>query len=164
VSDQLTATEQWLLDRLQQGFPLEEDPYRRLGEELGLAPDEVFSLTAALHRRGVIRRLGPIYDARALGYTSTLLALEVAEEALAEVVRQVNAFPEVTHNYERRHELNCWCTVVALGEARRHEVVASIARLPGVRRALELPVRRRYKLQLAFPFADGGDGGHAGRG
>jgi DNA-binding Lrp family transcriptional regulator len=156
VSQQLTATEQKLLDRLQLGFPLEGEPYRRLGEELGLAPDDVFSLTASLYRRGVIRRLGPVYDARALGYTSTLLALEVAEEALAEVAREINAFPEVTHNYERRHRLNCWCTVVALGEARQREVVASIARLPGVRRALELPVRRRYKLQLAFPFAAGG--------
>jgi DNA-binding Lrp family transcriptional regulator len=162
MSHQLTATERRLLDRLQQGFPLEEDPYRRLGEELGLAPDEAFSLTADLHRRGVIRRLGPVYDARALGYTSTLLALEVAEEALAEVAGEINAFPEVTHNYERRHRLNCWCTVVASGEARRRQVVASIARLPGVRRALELPVRRRYKLQLAFPFAGGGDGGVAG--
>lgn len=162
MSHQLTGVELRLLARLQQGFPLEEDPYRRLAEELGLPPEEVFSLTEGLHRRGVIRRLGPVYDARALGYTSTLLALEVAEEALAEVAREVNAFPEVTHNYERRHRLNCWCTVVALGEARRREVVAAIARLPGVQRALELPVRRRYKLRLAFPFAAGGGGGDAG--
>jgi DNA-binding Lrp family transcriptional regulator len=162
VSQPLTETEGRLLDRLQQGFPLEEDPYRRLGEELGLGPEEVFALTEGLHRRGVIRRLGPVYDASALGYTSTLLALEVAPEALAEVAREVNAFAEVTHNYERRHQLNCWCTVVAPGEARRGEVVAAIARLAGVRRALELPVRRRYKLRLAFPLAAGGGADDAG--
>lgn len=150
MTERLTAAERRLLSRLQQGFPVEEQPFRCLARELGLTADEVLALTRGLARRGVIRRLGPIYDAQALGYRSTLLALEVAEEAFDEVARRVNAFPEVTHNYRRRGPLNCWCAALAPSQERLREVVESIGRLPGVQRVLELPVLRRYKLRLAF--------------
>ncbi len=162
VADGLTATERRLLERLQDEFPLAEEPYRRLGDELGLSAEEVLSLTTELCRRGVIRRLGPVYEARALGYVSTLLAIEVADEAFEEVTRQVNAFPEVTHNYERQHQLNCWCTVLAATDQRLREVVEAIKHMAGVLRVLELPVRRRYKLRLAFSFSEVGEADDAG--
>lgn len=162
VADGLTTTERRLLERLQDEFPLAEEPYRRLGDELGLSAEEVLSLTTELCRRGVIRRLGPVYDARALGYVSTLLAIEVADEAFEEVTHQVNAFPEVTHNYERQHQLNCWCTVLAATDRRLREVVEAIKHMAGVLRVLELPVRRRYKLRLAFSFSEVGEAGDAG--
>jgi len=158
----LTVTERRLLDRLQQGFPLEEEPYRRLAGELGLRAEEVVSLTEELCRRGLVRRLGPVYDARSLGYLSTLLAVEVAEEGFDQVACRINAFPEVTHNYQREHQWNLWCTVLATSEDRLREIVASIREIPGVERLLELPVRRRYKLRLVFPLAQADEADHAG--
>ena len=154
----MTRIERRLLDRLQEGFPLEERPFHRLARELGLSVEEVLGLTRELVRRGLIRRLGPIYDARALGYHSTLLGLEVAEEAFEEVARQVNAFPEVTHNYRRRGRFNCWCTVLAPSRERLRAVVERIGGLPGVRRVLDLPVLRRYKLRLAFTLEPAQEG------
>jgi len=162
VGEQLTATEQRLLGRLQRGFPLEEDPYRRLGDELGLSAEQTFAVVAALCRRGVIRRLGPVFDAQALGYVSMLLGLEVAPEALAEVAAHINQFPEVTHNYQRDHLLNLWCAVLAASAERLNQVVGSLEGFPGVRRVLALPVRRRYKLRLEFPLGDGEDVDDAG--
>jgi len=106
-----------------------------------------------LCRRGVLRRLGPVYDARSLGYVSTLLAMEVADGDFDEVACQINAFPEVTHNYRRDHRFNCWCALLAVSEERLREVVASITQIPGVRQALDLPVLRRYKLRLAFSLS-----------
>ena len=153
----LTPTERELLDHLQSGFPVEEKPYRRLADNLGLTAQDALSLTRELYRRGVIRRLGPVYDARSLGYVSTLLAIEVADRDFDEVAHRINAFPEVTHNYRRDHRFNCWCALLAVSEERLREVVASAARIPGVVQALELPVRRRYKLRLAFPLS-GTDG------
>ena len=158
----LTATEKRLLAHLERSFPLEADPYRWLAQELGLSAEEVFSLTAELCRRGVIRRLGPIFDAQGLGYLSTLLAVEVARESLEEVVRHVNHFPEVTHNYLREHQLNLWAAVVAPNPERLREVIGSIRGLAGVRRVLELPVRRRYKLRLVFPLVGVEEAGDAG--
>ncbi len=153
----LTATERELLDHLQRGFPVEERPYRRLADELGFTAEEALSLTRELCRRGVIRRLGPVYDARSLGYVSTLLAIEVADRDFDEVAHRINAFPEVTHNYRRDHRLNCWCALLAVSEERLREVVASIMQIPGVMHALELPVRRRYKLHLAFSLSGAGE-------
>ena len=152
--DELSVTERRLLERLQRGFPVEVDPDRRLAEELGLTAEEAFSPTADLCRRGVIRRLGPVVDVRALGCVSTLVAVEAAPEAFEDVVDFVNGFPEVTHNYQRDHELNLWFTVLAEGPQRLQEVIRSVTERPGVGRVLELPVRRRYKLRLQFPLGD----------
>ena len=158
----MTATERRLLDRLQRAFPVESEPYRRLAGELGLTLEETLSLTQELCRRGVIRRLGPVYDARSLGYVSTLLALEVADDDFDQVANRINTFPEVTHNYRRDHRFNCWCAILAVSEERLREVVASVARVPGVVQALELPVRRRYKLRLTFSLADTDETSDAG--
>ena len=157
----LSEAEQHLLQRLQRGFPVEADPYRRLAEDMGVTAAEVFSLTAELCRRGVIRRLGPVLDAGALGCVSTLIAVEVAPGDVEDVAGFLNGFPEVTHNYQRDHGLNLWCAVVADGPERLREVVRAVALRPGVRRVLELPVRRRYKLRLQFPLSEG-EGGGAG--
>jgi DNA-binding Lrp family transcriptional regulator len=162
MGEQLTATERRVLDRLQRGFPLEAAPYCRLGEELGLSAEEAFTVVSALCRRGVIRRLGPVFDAQALGYVSTLLGVETAPEALEEVAARVSEFPEVTHNYLRDHQLNVWCTVLAAGKERLREVVRSVEALGGVRRVVELPVRRRYKLRLHFPLESEEDVDDAG--
>jgi len=155
VGQDLTADERKVLARLQRGFPLVADPYAGLGRELGLPADEVFSIARGLCQRGVIRRLGPVFDARGLGYVSTLLGVKVRLEALDSVVSYINDFPEVTHNYQRDHEVNVWCAILAADEARLRRVVRSIAACEGVEETLELPVLRRYKLRLHFPIGAG---------
>ncbi len=158
----LTAIERRLLERLQRGFPLQADPYGQLAEDLDLSADEAFSLTARLCRLGVIRRLGPVLAADALGCVSTLLALEVDPEAFDQVTDFVNSFPEVTHNYQRDHQLNLWCTVLAADRDRLLQVVRLVAEQPGVRRLLELPAEQRYKLSLKFPLDDAEEADGAG--
>ena len=117
-----------------------------------MTADQVFALTADLRQRGVVRRLGPVIDARSLGYVYTLLALEVDPEKLDAVASAADSFPEVTHNYQRDHQLNVWSVVVAADRDRLAEVVRRLGELAGVRRVLDLPVRRRYKLDLRFPL------------
>ena len=53
----MDTTDRRLLDALQMDFPLSPRPYAVIGEQLGLAEEEVGRRVQALRERGVIRRL-----------------------------------------------------------------------------------------------------------
>ena len=60
---------------------------------------------------GILRQVSPIFDTKALGYSSALVAMQVAPERLARAAAVINAHPGVSHNYKRNHEFNMWFTV-----------------------------------------------------
>ena len=61
-----------------------------------------------------------------------LAAMAVPSERLDAVAAQVNAHPEVAHNYERTHALNMWFVLSAESSARITEVIAEIERETGL--------------------------------
>lgn len=134
---------------IQEDFPLVEAPYAELGRRLGISEGEVLERLEKIKGEGIIRRIGAVFDLRRLGYASTLCAMQVPEERLAEVAAVVNSFPGVTHNYLREDLYNMWFTLI--GPCRRHleKVITSIegrTRLP----VLELPAERSYKIRVNF--------------
>lgn len=108
---QLREKTRELLDLIQGEFPLVAQPYATLGERLGLTESEVLDHLAEARAAGVVRQICAIYDTKALGYSSALVAMKVAPERLKHAVAVVNAHPGVSHNYRRNHEFNIWFTV-----------------------------------------------------
>ena len=100
-----------LLNRIQSDFPLVARPYRELGEGLGLAEDDVIARVRALRADRIIRQVSAIFDTKSLGYKSSLVAMRVPSDRIAEAARIINEHPGVTHNYERNHEYNLWFTI-----------------------------------------------------
>jgi siroheme decarboxylase len=100
-----------LLNRIQSDFPLVARPYRELGEGLGLAEDDVIARVRALRADRIIRQVSAIFDTKSLGYKSSLVAMRVPPDRIAEAARIINEHPGVTHNYERNHEYNLWFTI-----------------------------------------------------
>ncbi len=49
-----------------------------------------------------------MYHAEHMGGALSLCAMRVPEERFETVTQQVNALPEVAHNYQREHEMNMW--------------------------------------------------------
>lgn len=144
-----------LLDLIQTDFPLVRCPYAALGEKLGLSESACYDRVKALKAAGLVRRVGASFDARRLGYVSTLVAAEVASDRLDAVAAQVNAFPGVTHNYARSGEMNLWFALVAKDRAEIEVVLANVRGWEGVRRVLELPATKTYKLRAVFGAAEG---------
>ncbi|GLQ30896.1 Lrp/AsnC family transcriptional regulator [Litoribrevibacter albus] len=97
-----------LVNRLQDGFPVTPRPFLTVAEELGLEESEVMERVQTLLDDGILSRFGPMFQAERLGGGLTLAAMKVAPEDYEKVTEQVNAFPEVAHNYQREHELNMW--------------------------------------------------------
>lgn len=106
--EELDATDRALLNNLQDGFPIGPAPFAQAGEELGLSGEEVIARIARLRDIGAITRFGPFIDAEAMGGAFCLCAMEVPEDRFDAVAAQVNAHPEIAHNYARDHRLNMW--------------------------------------------------------
>lgn len=107
-SPALDATDRALINALQGGFPLCDEPYAAVGAKLGLSGDAVIARLQGLLERKVLTRFGPMYQVEKLGGAFVLAALKVPEADYERVAAAVNALPEVAHNYRREHALNMW--------------------------------------------------------
>lgn len=104
----LDAKDRALINALQGGFPLCDEPYAAVGAALGLSGDEVITRLRSLLDRKVLTRFGPMYQIERIGGAFVLAALKVPEADYESVAAAVNALPEVAHNYRRDHALNMW--------------------------------------------------------
>jgi len=147
---QFDAVEKKLLSIIQRDFPLVPEPYRELGNALGITEEEVMARLQSLMESGVIRRLGGVFDSRKLGYSGALCAMNVTKERISEVAGVVNSFDEVTHNYLREGFFNMWFTVLTPSVARLGEILDEIRELTGIQEILTLPSENIFKIRVNF--------------
>jgi len=107
----LDADDKRLMNLLQSSFPLEPEPFAAVASTAGLPVDEVKSRTQRLLDERIVREITPIFDTRALGYASMLVAAKVDASAPHRAAKIINAHPGVSHNYLRTHEFNLWFTI-----------------------------------------------------
>ncbi len=141
-----------ILDALQKEFPLSEKPYEVIARKIGASEAEVWQRVQAMVSSGVIRRLGASLDSRKLGYASTLAAVNVVDEAIDQAADVINAYPEVTHCYQRKDAFNIWFTVIAYSEQRITDILEEMRvtlRLTS-KQILNVPVERLFKLDARF--------------
>ncbi|MCP5305987.1 MAG: Lrp/AsnC family transcriptional regulator [Chromatiaceae bacterium] len=144
----LTETERRLLDDYQRDFPLEPRPFARIAQALGVSEQQVLDALGHLQENAVVSRVGPVFRPNRVG-VSTLAALAVPRESLADVAAIVNAFAEVNHNYEREHDYNLWFVVTARDAAHLERVLQAIATATGLQ-PLNLPLLEDYFIDLGF--------------
>jgi len=152
----LDATDRAILNAFQGGFPVVADPYEPAAEALrdhgvDVTAAELQERLARLEDEGVLTRFGALINAEAIGGTATLVAMHAPEERFDEVVEQVNAHPEVAHNYEREHpHLNVWFVVSVADEDRVREVLDAIEAETG-QETYNLPKQREFHVEAKFP-------------
>lgn len=139
-----------LLNILQFEFPLQSRPYRSVASRLGITESDVLSRVRQLMEDGLIRRIGPVFDVRKLGFTTTLVAMKVPTEQLEEVAQVVNSYPQVTHNYRRDHAYNLWFTLVCERSEDISRVVEEIQQRTGIKDLQLLPAERTFKIDARF--------------
>jgi DNA-binding Lrp family transcriptional regulator len=148
----MDAGDRLILEAVQADLPLVPRPFDALGARLGMAGDAVLARVRRMAAAGTIRRLGPRFDSRRLGYASTLIALRVPDERLEAVAEAVNRYPEVTHNYQREGPFNLWFTLIAASRRRCGAVLAELVDALRLDEAdvMELPAERVWKLDVRF--------------
>jgi siroheme decarboxylase len=139
-----------MLNILQTRFPIVPEPFDAVGAELGITGDEVIERVRRLKEKGVIRRIGAVFESRALGYTSTLCAARVPEEQIRAFADVVNSYPGVTHNYRRSNEYNVWFTFIASDREALEQALDEIRMKTGVTDILSLKAVRTFKINATF--------------
>jgi siroheme decarboxylase len=148
-----------LLNLMQGSFPIAPRPYQHVAAEAGIAEQEVMSRVQRLLDDRIIRQVTPIFDTRALGYSSMLVAAKVDPENPWRAATIINAHPGVSHNYLRNHEFNIWFTIATepdspLGVQGTLDVLAKEAGAESVR---QLPTLKLFKIRMDLEMEGGTD-------
>ncbi len=146
----LDAIDAQLIDRLQHHFPLVREPYKAIAEILGCTEDEILLRTRQLVADGVIRDIGPVFNLRALGFASTLVAFKVPSDLIDHSSTVINRYAGVSHNYEREGYFNLWFTLTAPTAEALASTLDEIIRFVRPEEVLNLPVLRTLKIKTRF--------------
>ncbi|MGV8074221.1 MAG: Lrp/AsnC family transcriptional regulator [Syntrophobacteraceae bacterium] len=140
-----------LIDRIQRSFPLVSKPYDALSEGLGIDGDGVRDRIRLLKEKGVVRQIGAIFNAGALGYRSSLVAMAVPESEIERAAEVINRHPGVSHNYLRPGgAYNVWYTLAAPPCKILEAVVKELSEAAGGWSSLILPALKKFKLAVVL--------------
>jgi len=143
---ELEPIDRELLNAVQWDFPLEPRPYRALATRLGISEAEVMQRVKRVKEIGVLRQLSAIFDTRALGFSSALVAAKVDPEHIDEAAAVINRHPGVSHNYKRNHAYNLWYTIAVPPGESLDEHLDVLHRDSGSLVTRKLPTLKLYKI------------------
>lgn len=147
----LTDMDKRILEEVQQDFPMTARPFREIGKRIGIPENEIISRILYLKKKNIIRDISAIFNAEALGYKSTLVAVRSDDPEIT--AGRINNHPGVSHNYLRKHMYNLWFTITI---RKKIDFKTEIENLlgPEVRNFLILPSLRTFKIGVNFTFSD----------
>jgi len=139
-----------LLNLMQGSFPIAPRPYARVAELACIEQDEVMSRVQRLLDKRIIRQVTPIFDTRALGYSSMLVAAKVDPEHPHRAAQVINEHPGVSHNYLRNHDFNLWFTIATEPDSKLglDGTLEVLARESGAESVRQLPTLRLFKIRM----------------
>jgi len=140
---------------LQRGLPLEARPFAVVAREAGCGEEDVLAEVERLRSEGLVRRFGAVFDARRVGYRSSLCAVSARDcDAAAAAVTPLSG---VTHCYRRESSASpgapeLWFTLSAPEDEfadAQEDVRRRLA--PHASAGVHfLPATRRYKVDVVF--------------
>jgi siroheme decarboxylase len=154
----LDGTNRLLLDRIQRSFPIVSRPYETLSEGLGIDEGEVRERLGRLKKQNLLRQISAIFNTGALGYRSSLVAMEVPESELDRAALAINRYPGVSHNYLRPGSYNMWFTIAVPPGQSLQGIVRSLSEAAGGWSTLILPALRKYKLAVVLDVLEETEG------
>ena len=139
-----------LMNVLQSQFPLTPEPFAGIASATQLPIDDVLERTQRLLDGRIIREITPIFDTRALGYSSMLVAAKVDTENPQRAAKIINSHPGVSHNYLRTHEFNLWFTIATPpdSELGLQGTLEVLQRLTGSESIRQLPTLQLFKINM----------------
>ena len=143
----IDSTDRAIINALQGGFPISDEPFAEVAAPLGLDDQTLISRIGSLLDEGVLSRFGPMYDAEAMGGAFTLCAMSVPGHRFERVAEIVNGYAEVAHNYERDHHLNMWFVIGAPQRDIINRIIANIESRTGLP-VMDMPKEKEFFIGL----------------
>ena len=148
-----------LLNLMQGQFPIAPRPYQHVAAQADITEDEVMARVRRLLHERIIRQVTPIFDTRALGYSSMLVAARVDPENPWRAATVINAHPGVSHNYLRNHDFNIWFTIATEPGSRLglEGTLDALAAEAGAESVRQLPTLKLFKIRMDLEMEGGTD-------
>ncbi len=142
-----------LLNLMQGSFPIAPRPYQHvasLAASEGFGEQERSARVRELLAQRIISQVTPIFDTRALGYSSMLVAAKVDPQYPHRAAQVINEHPGVSHNYLRNHEFNLWFTIATEPDSKLglQGTLEVLARESGAESVRQLPTLRLFKIRM----------------
>jgi DNA-binding Lrp family transcriptional regulator len=155
----LDDADRGLMNALQSRFPLEPEPFSAISRAVEMPATEVMSRTQRLLDERIIREITPIFDTRALGYSSMLVAAKVDPSNPHRAARIINVHPGVSHNYLRTHEFNLWFTIATPPDSRLglDGTLVALQEETGAESLRQLPTLTLFKINMNLEMEQGTD-------
>jgi DNA-binding Lrp family transcriptional regulator len=153
----LDETDKRVMNLLQSTFPLDPEPFAPVAAEAGIELDDLIGRTQRLLDNRIIREITPIFDTRALGYDSMLVAAKVDSENPQRAAKLVNAHPGVSHNYLRTHDFNLWFTIATPPDSKLglKGSIDALMEETGAVSMRELPTLTLFKINMNLEMEGG---------
>jgi siroheme decarboxylase len=155
----LDEADKKLLNLMQGSFALTRRPFAHVAGLAGLTEDDVMARVQRLLDKRIIREITPIFDTRALGYQSMLVAAKVDAEHPHRAAKIINAHPGVTHNYLRNHDFNLWFTIATPSDSKLglEGTLDVLAAETGAQSIRQLPTLKLFKIRMDLEMEAGTD-------
>jgi DNA-binding Lrp family transcriptional regulator len=139
-----------LLNLMQGSFPIAARPYAHVAGLAEITEAEVMQRVERLLEKRIIRQVTPIFDTRALGYSSMLVAAKVDPENPHRAAQIINQHPGVSHNYLRNHEFNLWFTIATEPDSKLglQGTLDVLAHESGAESVRQLPTLKLFKIRM----------------
>lgn len=147
MDEALDPVDRRIVNALQGGFPIVDEPFRAVAETLGLDEQDLIARLGRLLEAKTLTRFGPMFQVERMGGAFVLAALVVPEAHFERVAEQVNALPEVAHNYRREHRLNMWFVLATETPGGIDTAIARIERETGLT-VFAFPKEREYFVEM----------------
>jgi len=149
-----------LLTSLQNGIPLECEPFRVLGQKIGIDEAEVLLRLGSLQKAGLFQPLRAVTAPRSKLFYSALAAFSFDPGHLEERVQIFFSHPGVSFCHVRDHEINLWFLMTAGSAKEWEENCLQLQKLTSPKVALTLPSLKQYQ-NGAFQSSGGSAGAGA---
>jgi len=146
-----------LLNLMQGRFPLHPRPYEQVAELAETSEHDVLGRVQRLVDERIIRQVTPIFDTRALGYSSMLVAAKIDPDNPHRAAQIVNLHPGVSHNYLRDHEFNLWFTIATEPDSKLglQGTLDVLQRETGAESVRQLPTLTLFKIRMDLEMEGG---------
>jgi len=140
-----------ILNNIQKRFPVTAEPFRALAKEMNISEEEALNRVRTLKEKGIIRRIGAVFNPHRLGFVSTLCAVKVPPEKAARFIETINAISGVTHHYQRNHDYNYWFTLICPSEEKLAQTIKDIEKHTELT-LLSMRATKTFKINASFPL------------
>jgi siroheme decarboxylase len=148
----MDTTDRKILSIINNALPVAERPFEFVARSVGISEEETIARIKRLKAERIIRRIGAVINPRGIGWRSTLCAVDVPRERLDEFATLVGRYEEVTHNYLRDGQPNCWFTLIAPTKERLSDIIREIEQTLDIK-ILNLPANKVFKIRVALDIS-----------